>query len=368
MVNKLHWGDAVAKKPAKQSDKKTGGLAKPLNIKALPITQGGLTFYVFVLDAKTLWSFASISRRHEEKDEGYQRVLSNSRVDSAVKFIQSGQPIPNSVLLALEDATYDSEKHELKIPAGNDVGWVIDGQHRIAAAHLAAEQGKDIELCVVAFVGVDLEFQISQFITINREAKGVPTSLLYDLLKHLPGERKPAEIANERAAEIANVLRKKEDSVFKDRIVVTSSPRRGSQISITNFVRKVAPLVHPDRGPLRIWTLKEQTGIIDNYYSGLREAFPEQWKLSDNVFFQTIGFGAMMNVFEEVFSSVTASKGRFRKSDVTEEFSKIESFDFKQWSSYGSGNKAEIEAAQDLRLDLSRARALDENAPSIDLG
>lgn len=358
----------MAKAPAKQGDKKTGELLKPMKIKALPVTQGAHTFYVFVLDAKTLWSFASISRRHEEKDEGYQRVLSTSRVDSAVKFIESGQPIPNSILVSLEKASFDQATGELEIPAGKDVGWVIDGQHRLAAAHMAAENGKDIQLVVVAFVGVDLEFQISQFITINREAKGVPTSLLYDLLKHLPGERKPAEVANERAAEIANILRKKDGSVFKDRIVVTASPRRGSQLSITNFVRKLAPLLHPERGALRIWTLQEQAGIIENYYAGLKSAFPEQWNLSENVFFQTIGFGAMMNVFEEIFQSVTSSKARFRKEDVTEEFSKIQSFDFRQWSSYGSGNKAEIQAAQDLRLDLSRARAMTQNAPKLDLG
>ena len=358
----------MAKKQARQSEKKTGGLEQELSVEALPITQGAHTFYVFVLDAKTLWSFVSISRRHDEKDEGYQRVLSNSRVDSAVKFIEAGEPIPNSILLALEGAAYNADAKKLLIPPGEDVGWVIDGQHRLAAAHMAAEQGKDIELCVIAFVDVDIQFQIAQFITINREAKGVPTSLLYDLLKHLPGERKPAEIANERAAEIANILRKAENSPFRDRIVVTSSPRRGSQLSITNFVRKVAPLVHPERGSLRVWTLKEQVGIIENYYSGLKDAFPDQWALSENVFFQTIGFGAMMNIFEEIFASVFASKGRFRRSDVAEEFEKIASFDFRQWSSYGSGNKAEMEAAQDLRLDLSRAKAGDQSTPSIDLG
>lgn len=76
----------------------------------------------------------------------------------------------------------------------------------------------------------------------------------------------------------------------------------------------------------------------------------------------------MINVFEETFAAVFAAKGRFRRADAVEEFSKISGFDFKQWSSYGSGNKAEIQAAQDLRLDLSRARALDESTPSIDLG
>ena len=33
---------------------------------------------------------------------------------------------------------------------------------------------------------MDIDDQVFQFVTINRTAKGVPTSLYYDLLKHLP--------------------------------------------------------------------------------------------------------------------------------------------------------------------------------------
>jgi len=358
----------MARRPAQQIDTKSGKLDQQIRVKALPITQGNNTFFVFVMDAKLLWEMASISRRHDTKDEGYQRVLSNSRVDAASRFIQSGEPIPNSILLALEGTHYDNESGELCIPQGQDIGWVIDGQHRLAAAHLAAEAGHGIQLCVVAFLDVDIEFQISQFITINKEAKGVPTSLLYSLLRHLPGDKKPAEVAQELATDIANELRRRKTSPLRDRIVITTSPKKGSQISITNFVRKIAPLVHPERGLLRFYTLNEQIEIIDIYFSGIKEAFSEQWKTTNNVFFQTIGFGAMTNVFEEVFQTILGASGRFHKKDVVDLLESIGDFNFRQWTSYGSGNKAELQAAQDIRVDLHRARLSSDGGKRIDLG
>ena len=343
------------KRPAKQSEKKTGGLKSPINVAAFEVIQGSHRFYVFKLRASTLWKFVSINRRAEEKDEGYQRVLSTSRLEAVARHIIEGNPLPNSVLIALEGATYSPQTSKLKIPSGTDVGWVIDGQHRIAGAHEAANK-VEIDLCVIAFIDVDLEFQIEQFVTINREAKGVPTALVYDLLKHLPARKKPTEVATERAAEIANSLRRGRQSVFGNRIVVTMSPRKG-QISITNFVRKVAPHVNPERGILRIYTLPEQERIIDNYFSALKRLFPEQWKKTDNIFFRTIGFGAMMNVFEEIFqTTISSKKGSFKVSDIMSIMDGVSHFDFAQWEAYGSGNKAELQAAQDFRTDFNRSR------------
>lgn len=357
------------KKPAKQSDPKSGGLDEPLTVSAVPIRQGKHTFYVFSLDASTLWKFVSISRRHEMKDEGYQRVLSTSRVDAAARYIQDGNPIPNSVLLALDGASFEEKTNELTIPAGSDIGWVIDGQHRIAGAHEAAQSanGLDIELCVAAFIDVDLEFQITQFVNINREAKGVPTSLVYDLLAHLPPTRKPSAIATERATDIANSLRKDPDSPFYRRIVVTTSPTKGRELSITNFVRKVSPLVHPERGQLKIYTQPEMQRIVSNYYSALKLTFPEQWKFSDNMFFRTVGFGALFNVFDDIFQTVLSRYGNFRIESVVEVLEPVKHFDFQQWNSYGTGNKAELQAAQDFRVDFSRSKPAN-NGGNIDLG
>lgn len=342
------------KKTSKQADVKKGTLPKQLTVPALRIEQGDNTFYAFKLKASRLWPMVSINRRSETEDRGYQRVLSNARVESVTNHIRSGRPVPNSVLIALDSASYDSAAETLTIPAGEDIGWVIDGQHRIAGAHEASSE-QDIELCVFAFVGVDEEFQIEQFITINREAKGVPTSLVYDLLSHLPNRKKPGDIATERAAEIANELRHDEKSVLYNRIVVTQSPTKG-KISITNFVRKVQPHVHPERGVLRVFTLPEQTAIIGNYFAALKRVYPEQWKKVDNIFFRTVGFGAMMNMFEEIFTITTSSLSGFTIQDIEKTLEGVKHFEFASWEAGGSGNKAEMEAAAEFRTDFNRSR------------
>lgn len=355
----------MAKRPSKQAGPKVGQLEAAIAVPAIRVTQGDAEFYVFKIKASRLWPMVSINRRSETEDRGYQRVLSNARVEAVANHIRAGRPLPNSILIALDKAKFDEVSGKLSIPAGKDIGWVIDGQHRTAGAHEAAD-AKDIELCVFAFVDVDQEFQIDQFVTINREQKGVPTSLVYDLLSHLPNRKKPADVANERAAEIANELRHDPKSALSGRIVVTQSPGKG-QISITNFVRKVAPLVHPERGTLKVFTLPEQTQIISNYFGALKEVFSEQWSKSDNIFFRTVGFGAMMNVFEEIFSIVSSSRAGFTIPDIRETLKGVKHFEFSQWSTYGSGNKAEMEAAQEFRTDFNRSLAKTPDAKRIRL-
>lgn len=356
----------AVKKLSKQTGVKKGALPQGLSVPALRVIQGENTFYMFSLKASQLYPMVSINRRSETEDRGYQRVLSNARVEAVANHIRSGRPVPNSVLISLDGASYDEATSTLSIPSGEDIGWVIDGQHRIAGAHEASTD-YDIELCVFAFVGVDEEFQIEQFITINREAKGVPTSLVYDLLSHLPNRKKPGDIATERAAEIANGLRHDPESALYNRIVVTQSPSKG-KISITNFVRKIQPHVHPERGVLRVFTLPEQQNIIANYFSALKRVYREQWGKTDNIFFRTVGFGAMMNMFEEIFTiTITRSDGGFMVQNIEATLAGVKHFEFASWEAGGSGNKAEMEAAAEFRTDFNRSLSSTSSSNRIKL-
>jgi DGQHR domain-containing protein len=345
----------MARAPAKQSGKKTGGLKQEISIPALKVTQGDHVFYAFVIKASKLWPMISINRREEEEDRGYQRVLSTARTSAVAKHIKAGNPIPNSILISLDAGKYAKQDGMLTIPAGKDIGWVIDGQHRVAGAYEALPD-VDIEFCVFAFVNVEQTFQIEQFVTINSEAKGVPTSLVYDLLSYLPSKTTAAEIARERAITIAKELRTEASGPFKNRIVTTQSPKNG-QISITNFVRKVSPLLHPEKGNLKSHTQLEQQIIIRNYFDGIKITFPEQWKKSDNIFFKTIGFGAMMNLFEDIFHFAVTEQTGFAPQDVHSVLRDAEDFDFAQWRSTGTGNKAEQDAALEFKTVLLRARS-----------
>jgi DGQHR domain-containing protein len=342
------------KKRATESQKKTGKVSRALKIPAISVTQTGHTLYLFTAKASVLYAALSINRRVQNKDEGYQRVLSLSRVAAISQYLSQKKPIPGAIIVNLDKARFNSTTSILTIPSGTDVGWVIDGQHRLAGAAAAAEHGPDVELPVVAFVGLEKKVQIEQFITINREAKNVPTSLYLDLLRHLPNKN-AADVTKERASDLATELRRTETSPFYGRIAVVGPPRRG-QISLVNFVRKIT--LHIQRtGVLNSFTVTDQLRIISNYYTGLRNVFPEEFDSDDSVFFKTLGFGALWNIFPTVFSLALNHQQGFTVADVAAIFKRVETTDFAAWSQYGTGDQAERTAGEDIRASLQIAFA-----------
>lgn len=334
---------------SKVTGKQPGELKKPQTFPALSATQSTTTLYMFKAPASTLYGMLSINRRIEDKDEGYQRTLSVSRIRSIANYIKAKRAIPGAIIVSLDNAVFDDKTKDLTVPKGTNVGWVIDGQHRLAGADMAAREGVDIDLPVVAFLGLEEKRQVEQFVTINREGKNVPTSLYLDLLKVLPF-KKPADAARERATDIGTQLRRDEGSPFFEKIVVTVSPKPG-QISLTNFVRKIAPLV-TEKGMLYVYTEREQSAVISNYFKGLRQVFLKEFDKKDSIFFKTVGFGALWNAFPTFFNLTVKNQQGFNVQDVVTIFKRIESFDFSAWTQYGTGNQAEINAGDDLKTEM----------------
>lgn len=321
-----------------------------LKLPCIEFKQNSTKLFFFIGNAKEMWSILKINRRIEDKDEGYQRTLSGSRVKSIAKYIEAGNTLPQSLLVSIDKGEILRKGKEifLKIPKVSDAGWVIDGQHRLAGAHNAKV---DFNLPFLAFIGLEVEEQVRLFVTINQEAKGVPSSLYLDLLKNLPN-KKPLEIAKERAADIGTQIKKDEESPFYGRIVVTTSPKKG-EISLTNFVRKVMPLIQPGKGILHVYNEIEQRGIFTNYFKGLKNVFPKEFNRNDSIFFQTLGFGALLNSLPTFFSVCYREYKGFTADDATKIFKKIEYFDFASWRAKGTGSSAEIEAGNDLITELN---------------
>jgi len=320
-----------------------------VEIPVMWVKQANIKLACFVMNAKKLWSIVEINKRDPDKDKGYQRALSISRVSAISRYIEKKNPIPNSVLISLENTTkISTDNNSLIIPNKKNAGWVIDGQHRLAGAH---ESQVDIDLVVVAFLGLSLEKQIEQFVTINKEAKGVPTSLYYDLLKKLPIAKSEAEIIKEKSVDIATCLRRDEESPFFGRIVVITSPKKG-ELSLTNFVRVITHLLSKKQGKLAIYNTNEQIKIIDNYFRALKNIFPHYFENGDPIFFQTLGFGALINAFPTVFDLTMTHYKTFKVEDISKILKKIDDFAFDDWKQLGSGTAAEIQAGEDLRNAL----------------
>lgn len=331
-------------------------MSKPTtrSYRCVQTTSGDHKLYLFAAPASELFAMLAINRRSEDKNEGYQRALSGGRVSAITKFIRAGNTIPTALIVSLDKgASFDEKKGELTIPGGPDVGWVIDGQHRLAGAHEAAESGKDIAIPVVAFIGLSQDEQINQFITINREARGVPTSLYLDLLGFLKN-KKPQDVARERASDIGVELKRDETSCFFEKIVVTRAPSAG-EMSLTNFVRKAAPLILRDKGILASYFEPEQRRIIDNYFKAMRNVYVDEFRRPDPIFFRTIGFGAMMNALPVFFSTCLAQFKGFTVNDATKVFKQIGDLPFDSWRQMGSGNAAEIQAGEDVRAAIEVA-------------
>jgi hypothetical protein len=62
-----------------------------------------------------------------------------------------------------------------------------------------------------------------------------------------------------------------------------------------------------------------------------------------------------MNAFEEIYIRIRDRYHGFRKEDVSKLLKRIVGFDFAGWSQYGTGNKAEVTAGEDLRQEIAGA-------------
>lgn len=330
----------MAKKAPQNAD------AKPSHItfECSTFKQGKYDLVLFSASAKELYSIVTANQLNEDKEEGYQRVVSPSRQRRIAKYIDEGNPIPLSVLISFEEATLNEDKNKISVPNRPKAGWIIDGQHRLAGAHMATVE---LTVPVVAFIGIDNEEQVELFVTINREQTGVPSSLYYELLKQLPTKKTEKEIAEERAAEIARMLKRDEASPFFERIVSTTSPRKG-QISTTQFVRKVAPYLRRESGCLWMYTDDEKVGILNNYYQAIAATQSSEYQRGDSIFFQTLGFGAMMNALPRFLETSLRYKKGFRVVDVVDLLKRIPEWDPASWRKMGTGTAAENRAADDL--------------------
>lgn len=338
----------ILKKPAKK--------AKWVEHTAISVTQGDYTFYLFSIRASDLWNLTEINKRSEDKDEGYQRALSNARVRTIAKYVQNGGMLAGAIVVSFDEGSFSDDTDKLRLPNRDNVGWVIDGQHRLAGAHEASKNGKDLMLPVIAFLELSIDRQVELFITINREARGVPASLYIDLLKDLPKKKSERELADERVADIARSLDRDELSPFSQKIIFTRNAKAG-EISLNNFARILRPHISRPGGTISLFTTTEQEGAVNNYYKALVVSFPKAFKKDVPIFFMTVGFGAVWRAFPYVFSLTQTRYKSFSVASIAKIFAEIADFDFNKWAQAGSGSGAEISAGDDLIAALEEAFA-----------
>ena len=110
------------------------------------------------------------------------------------------------------------------------------------------------DLVITAFLGLDVAAQAKQFKIINSKQKGVPTSLLYDLLDLT----KDGTYVQQRGHELAARLNDDPESPWYGQIDLTGSG--DGLITQTRVVTAVENLIS-ERGALFQYSEEEQYGI-----------------------------------------------------------------------------------------------------------
>ncbi len=309
----------------------------------------GLRFVVFAAQANELYSFLKINRRSPDKDEGYQRALTMSRVDAIADFLDGGGVLPTAIYISLSKGfKVAPDGRSIEIPNNEDAGWVIDGQHRLAGSHVARSTPI---LPVVACLDLDLEKQIEFFITINQEGKGVPSSLYYELLPKLPHAKSEKDLLDISAMELGKALSTDERSPFFGRIVSTVTPERGRQISTTHFVRRLSAFLKRPSGALQSYSHDERQKILNAYYRALEVVWPVEYEGRDkgSIFFQSLGFGALIGALPRFMYYSIRAHGGYRVVDFVAMFKSIaDMVDWEAWRGRGTGTSYEASSASEL--------------------
>lgn len=317
-----------------------------VTVPAAVAKQGKWTLYTFVIDSRRLDSLAFVSRREEDKAEGYQRNLSGQRAADIAMYLERQEGVlPNNIIINFNaPVQFDDKTGELAIPDEENIAFIIDGQHRMYGLRKAA---RSYEVVVTAFVGLDIEEQAKQFKMINSKQRGVPSSLLYDLLDLT----KNGTFVEQRGHELAVRLNDDSSSPWFGMIDMTGSG--GGFITQTRVVTALEPLVS-NRGALFQYSQEEQFGILRNYFQAIRNIRPADWGSKKSVLCKALGFSALLILLPQILNLTLLRFHDFTGTSVSAVLEPLRGYDFsaeihKGWAGHPGENRLAGELATYLK-------------------
>jgi DGQHR domain-containing protein len=330
-----------------------------LQISVFRILQKRSEFYLAVMPARQLIdiSYADVRRLADEQRDverylGIQRPVNPTRIKQIKKYLEAPDArFPTGIIVAVDEkcaslsddgrtltlSPYEPEDGSGESPIPVDrIAKVLDGQHRLAG--FLSEQDKwqfdfsdedPFELSVVIFVGADLATQAEIFATVNLAQTKVNKSLVYDL-QDLAKARSPFKTCHDVAVALDDI----ESSPFFQRIKrlgVRTEGRDQETITQAAFVESLVDLISSDPVRDRNNLLDEQSlgrptaeelrkrpfrrlfvdgldldivEIVNNYFSAVREKWPEQWNNPNrqgNIVAKSNAFKAFMRYLRDIY-------------------------------------------------------------------
>jgi DGQHR domain-containing protein len=329
-----------------------------MKIPAFKIIQNHREMLVFSSSVKMIYDRFDVSRRIEDKQQGYQRSFSSSRIKKIKNYINLDRGIiPNSILVNIdrEKYSYSEEDCILSLQDTESLGLIIDGQHRVKGCY---EANPEFQLMVVATLGLTVKEQAQLFVTINQTQKGVPASLYLDLMNLLEGEiddfDREGVSAERRATEIAIRLNEADESPLYQLIRRTGDA--GFGISLSEFVNQIKDYVEPKTGKLANYGFEQQYKIFEIYFRAIKAVFLAQWEDAESYMLKTVAFGGIMKAFYEIFNLVIQTYQVFNTENTIKVIDLIKDFQFNKHNlPSGGGFKAQEKVGEMLVSHLKTA-------------
>lgn len=315
------------------------------------------TFYTASISYKDLIEISFVDTRrirekessdeHDEIDSllGIQRKLSPTRVKELKQYVNTYDAcFPTAIILSIPErcVDYDAVNKRMKISSYLDeydprksvffsnIASVLDGQHRIAGLQGYEDHSQPFELNISIFLELDSSSEAYIFSIVNQAQTKVNKSLVYDLYS-LAKTRSPQKLCHQ----IAITLNDEPDSPFKNKIKrLGSAMPETKKVAITQaaFVHSLIKHIsspnslamkdrdlylkgktpstsdtEQDRMIFRKMMIEkmdaELTAIIWNYFSAVRDTWPQAWNSSDQgiMLSKTNGFMAFMRFLKNVY-------------------------------------------------------------------
>ena len=146
------------------------------------VVQGRHRFYSMAMPSDLLGETCSVDTREENPDDGFQRLLDQSRAQDIADYVDSGfGTIPVSIVLSAQPTAkmeYDSRSQTVRFKKAKSAFLILDGQHRVFGFRLAKTR---INVPVAIYNGLSKSEEARLFIDINTKQRPVPNELLLDI-------------------------------------------------------------------------------------------------------------------------------------------------------------------------------------------
>ena len=297
----------------------------------LIVKQNDLKLYVFKLTAEEIHNHFVVSRRLEDKEEGYQRIVKEKKIKEIVAYLSGKSSdsypsiLPSNILIALDNIEYDETTKKLIIK-DNESGYkglIIDGQHRAKGGY---EFNTKFELLVVAIGDLEPKHQARLFITINKTQTPLPTSLYMDLISTTSDEdirdNLDEEIitAEQKATEITRDLNSNDDSCLKDLIAMTGEESK--KISLSSMMPFVKEYINYTNGKFKGYSFNQQVQIFINYFNAIKVVFENDWE--KGVIFKTTVLAGLIKSLGDVFDETFILHKDFKENSIIFTLAKIQ--------------------------------------------